>query len=75
MADHNHARLARHPVANVENQTRGRWGSDLGRVEARREEWRYAVRHCIILVADSSARRIVEAASRGSGQGLGMGSG
>jgi hypothetical protein len=47
----------------------------MGSIEARWKEWRNAVRHCVILVADSSARRIVEATSGGSGRGLGMGSG
>ena len=47
----------------------------MGSVETRREEWYNVVHHCVILVAQSSARPLVEATSGGSGRRLGMGSG
>ena len=74
MVDHDHARLAWQQVADGEDQTRGYRGH-VGNVEARWEERRDAVHHCVILVAESSVQPIVEETSGGRGRGIGLGSG
>ena len=61
-------------MADGEDQTRGCRGH-VGNVEARWEERRNAVHHCVILVAESSVQPIVEETSGGCGRGLGLGSG